>query len=89
MDYLEKMKGLSMRLVMITDAEPNVHASHRALEELVSPVEGKALFITLNKLENTFQQMAFLLRNHVVCNHEAGKCASSGDLSDITVECAR
>jgi Mg-chelatase subunit ChlD len=84
MDYLEKMKGLSMRLVMITDAEPNVHASHRAFEELVSPVKGKALFISLNKLENTFQQMALELRNQYVITYKP-ESPSSGDLSNITV----
>jgi VWFA-related protein len=83
-DYLKKMKGLSMRLVMITDAEPNVHASHRALEELVAPVKGEAFFVSLNKLEKTFQQMALELRKQYVIMYKL-ESPSSSDLSNITV----
>jgi VWFA-related protein len=83
-DYLKKMKGLSMRLVMIADAEPNVHASHRALEELVAPVKGEALFVSLNKLEKTFQQMALELRKQYVITYKS-ESPSGSDLSNITV----
>ncbi|HEY3770772.1 MAG TPA: VWA domain-containing protein [Candidatus Angelobacter sp.] len=83
-DYLKKMKGLSMRLVMITDSEPNVHASHRALEELVAPVKGEALFVSLNKLEKTFEQMAVELRKQYVITYKLESPSNSG-LSNITV----
>jgi len=38
-DYLKKMQGLTMRLVMITDSEPNIHASRHDLQKLVASVK--------------------------------------------------
>jgi VWFA-related protein len=84
-DYLKKMQGLSMRLVMITDHEPHVRASRHDLEKLVDSVRGEAIFVGLKNLEQTFQRIAPELRNQYVITYKPDGPVSEEYLRSLTV----
>ncbi|HEY2499457.1 MAG TPA: VWA domain-containing protein [Candidatus Angelobacter sp.] len=83
--YLEKMKGLSIYIVMITDYDANVHASRKAIETLVAPVNGEALFVNLNKLDKTFQEIALALRTEYLITYEPREPGSSDTIKRLNV----
>jgi hypothetical protein len=84
-DYLKQMEGLTMRLVMITDHEPNFHASRHDLEKLVASVRGEAIFVGLKNLEQTFQRIALELRSEYVITFKPEEPVSDEYLRSLTV----
>jgi Ca-activated chloride channel family protein len=84
-DDLKKMQGLTMRLVMITDREPNIHASRHDLEKLVASVRGEAIFVGLKNLEQTFQRTALELRSEYVITYKPEEPVSDEYLRSLTV----
>jgi len=62
-DHLKTLNALSLFITDISDYDPNVHASKRALEMLAESANGELVYVGLNKMDKRLQLIAAEIRN--------------------------
>lgn len=62
-EHLKKLGALSLFIADISDYDPNVHASKRALETLAESANGELIYVGLSKMDKRLQLIAAEIRN--------------------------